>query len=145
VDENTAVLEVYYRPPGVTTLYEAESPWLRPLTAVGLSTPSALVAPTPQGSLAHMQSNTVFFPPLPPTSTVGAVLISGWITAGQDWRHVSVRNGIEVQSDWQLWWRVSCSIIVWSATADYIGAATRYGPPKRYEKSEYLTRLVSRP
>jgi len=57
------------------------------------------------------------------------------MTAGLEWRLTS-------DGERHLWWRVSYSIVVRSATTDYIGALTCYGLPQTHEGSEYLIRLV---
>jgi len=140
LETNITILHAHYRPLGIVIAHNPESPWLRQLAAPGLNTVNSIGTPAPAGEPAQLQVNaiTVFFPPLPSTAALGTVPISGWVTAGQEWRLMPAQSGVE----WQLWWRLSYSIVVRSATSDYIGAATRYGQPEVYAGTDYWARLV---
>ena len=143
LDTNITILHAHYRPLGIVIAHNPESPWLRQLAASGLNTVTSIGTPAPAGVTvpAHLQDNaiTVFFPPLPSTAAFGAVPVSGWVTAGQEWRRMTAQSGAE---EWQLWWRLSYSIVVRSATSDYIGTATQYRKPEVYAGTDYWARLV---
>jgi len=135
---------MHYRPRDIVISHSQESPSLRQLAVPGLNSVTLIGTPAtaPASRPAHRQTNAiaVVLPQLPSTASFGAVPLSGWVTAGQEWRRMPAQSGAE---EWQLCWRLYYSIVVRSATADYIGVATCYGQPDVYEGTDYLIMIRS--